>query len=58
MTTIRKHVARHLAIRVLQRDRHQLFLQTSLFVSRIRRLLGSQRKLVLHLTRDLLLRAI
>ncbi len=41
-----------------QRHRHQLFLNASFFISRIRPLLRPQRKLILHLPRDPLLRSI
>ncbi len=53
-----QRLSRRLALVIAQRHRHQLFLNASFFISRIRPLLRTQRKFILHLARNALLRTI
>ena len=58
MIILRQRFSRRLALMTAQRHRHQLFLNASFFIGRIRALLRPQRKLVLSLPRNPLLLAV
>ena len=58
MIVFRQRFTGGFALGIFQRHRNQFFLQTSFFVGRVRSLLRAQGKLILHLARDALLRAI
>src|SRR5256885_17114065 len=55
---LRQRLPRGLALMIPQRHRHNFFLQTPRLVRIVRTLLGTQRKLILHLARNLMLRAV
>ena len=58
MIILRQRLPRGLALMIPQRHRHNFFLQTPRLVRIVRTLLRTQRKLILHLARNRMLRAV